>query len=208
MFTTSSSLHLIYLHGWEEHPTDSPVAAALRAELPNAKIHYMGYHPGGDVRATRVTAALQQLGALVDDPKLPPRVRLMGYSFGGLVAALFAAQRPERIAKVLLLAPAIDNIARNYPGEASTWRMPADYVADLRGYPARPKVVCPTTLVYGDLENDREGSAPTRYREWARAEPFERVVELPGVDHELAPLLQGETTPTFAELIADLMAVT
>jgi pimeloyl-ACP methyl ester carboxylesterase len=198
--------HFIYLHGWEEHPFDSPVPVGLRAALPKTKIHYIGYHPGGVVAATRVTATLQQLRNLLDDPATSPRVRLMGYSFGGLLAALLAMQRPERIAKMLLLAPAIDNIARNYSAEPAQWRMPAEYVEELRRYPARPKIVCPATLVYGDLENDREGSAPQRYREWARAEPFEQVYELPGVDHDFEPLLAGQTSPTFAELVAKLVA--
>ena len=46
---------------------------------------------------------------------------------GGLLAAILASQQPERIANVLLLAPAIDNFTRNYEGRSphdiGTWNV-------------------------------------------------------------------------------------
>jgi pimeloyl-ACP methyl ester carboxylesterase len=154
-----------------------------------------------------VDSALRDLSRHLNAPDTSRNVRLVGYSFGGLLAALLAERYFERIAKLLLFAPAIDNIARNYSGDPAQWQMPRDYVEELRKYPARPAIVCPTTLVYGDLDDDSGGSTPNRYRAWASEQPFAAVHELAGVDHDLEPwLTQGEPKPALAELVAALVA--
>jgi pimeloyl-ACP methyl ester carboxylesterase len=140
-------------------------------------------------------------------------VHVVGYSYGGLLAAWLAEKRPDLIANVLLLAPAIDNYARNYEGrDPESWRMPRDYVEELRSYPARPKIVRPTTLVHGLLDDDRGGSAPWRIREWAAEQPFRSVFLLPGVDHSLEPWLSASSwnndgsgdVPSFQKIVTEL----
>jgi pimeloyl-ACP methyl ester carboxylesterase len=137
----------------------------------------------------------------------------VGYSFGGLLGAILAAQRPDIIGNVLLLAPAIDNYARNYEGrDPAGWRMPRGYVEELRGYPARPDIVRPTTLVHGLLDVDGAGSAPWRVRRWQDEQPFRCVHFLDGVGHSLEPWLSAPArngdgrrdVPAFGQLVTDL----
>jgi esterase/lipase len=195
---------IIYLHGWGEDPLRSPVAKALQAALPNARIHLPSYHPRGARRETRVGLALRSLQAQIDDPATSLQIRVVGYSFGGLLAAIWGQKQPARIAKMLLLAPAIDNVERNYAGDSATWRMPMDYVEELRAYPSRPSIRRPTTLVHGRLDNDQGGSAPERIERWANEQAFTAVFLLPGVDHSLEPWLSSGVSPSFADLAREL----
>ena len=136
-------------------------------------------------------------------------IHLVGYSFGGLLAAILASQYPDRIVNLLLLAPAIDNFIRNYAARAPhEWPMPREYVEELRSYPARPQIVRPTTLVHGMLDHDRAGSAPWRIQQWAAEQPFRHVYFLDRVDHSLAGWLpaavsdsQPERSPTFIHVV-------
>ncbi len=137
----------------------------------------------------------------------------MGYSFGGLLGAILAARRPDIIGNVLLLAPAIDNYARNYERrDPASWCMPRRYVEELRAYPARPDIVRPTTLVHGKLDIDHDGSAPWRVRRWKEEQPFRHVYFLDGVDHSLEPWLSAPArtndtprdVPSFEQLVMEL----
>lgn len=197
---------IVYLHGWGEDPHHSPVANALRVALPNGRIHLPSYHPRGQCSATRVSQVLEGLQTLLDDPATSQSVRVVGYSFGGLLAAIWSELQPAKIAKMLLLAPAIDNVARNYAGESDSWRMPRDYVDELRSYPPRPRIHCPTILVHGRMDNDRGGSAPERIEQWAEEQLFSAVFLLAGVDHSLEPWLTCGTSPSFADLADELVS--
>jgi pimeloyl-ACP methyl ester carboxylesterase len=196
---------IMYLHGWGENPEVSPVIRSMRREMPTVRIHLPSYHPHGNPRATRIGAALAEINLVLDDSSTSPRVGLAGYSFGGLLAALLSLQRPDKIAKMLLLAPAIDNVARNYAGEPP-WRMPLEYVEELKTYPARPQIACPTTIVHGRLDNDLGGSAPERIERWAREQTFAAIHLLPGVDHSMEPWLTSGTSPPFGDLLRELVS--
>jgi pimeloyl-ACP methyl ester carboxylesterase len=197
---------IVYLHGWGENPEVSSVVKSLRRAMPRARIHLPGYHPSGNIRATRVGASLARIKSVLDSNSESTQVRLVGYSFGGLLAALLSLQWPDKVAKMLLLAPAIDNVARNYAGEPSTWRMPYEYVEELKSYPARPRIDCPTTLVHGRLDTDFGGSTPERIEQWAREQTFTAVHLLPGVDHSMEPWLSSGTSPSLGGLLRDLMS--
>jgi hypothetical protein len=94
--------------------------------------------------------------------------------------------------------------------------MPESYVQELQSYPARPRVVRPTTVVHGRLDADEGGSAPWRIEEWGADQPFQRVLLLPGVDHSLEPWLtaddianaepESQRIPTLNELVAELVS--
>ena len=59
--------------------------------------------PGGDQDAAFF---FRQLNALLDDQGIAEPVTVLGYSMGGAIATAFAAQHPERVERVVLLAPA------------------------------------------------------------------------------------------------------
>ena len=137
-------------------------------------------------------------------------IHLVGCSRGRL-----AEKRPDLIANVLLLAPAIDNFGAATEGRhPSSWHMPGDYVDELRSYPARPNIVRPTTLVHGWLDDDTRGSAPWRIREWAAEQSFRNVFMLAGVGHSLEPWLSAATwisdetshVPTLQQIVAELVS--
>jgi pimeloyl-ACP methyl ester carboxylesterase len=120
---------ILYLHGFgETNPECGPVAHALGIAAPTIRLHVPCYHPGGNVAATRIGDALKVFTTVVER-STSGKVHVVGYSFGGLLAAILAAMRPDIIANVLLLAPAIDNYARNYEGrDPASWHVPREYV--------------------------------------------------------------------------------
>ncbi len=181
---------ILFLHGFGQTERDStPQLKALRTALPCSSILAPTYHPGGSVEATRVSVALAGLSEHLKSAS-GRTTHLVGYSFGGLLCALLAERHPELVDRVLLLAPAIDNYARNYAGkDQADWQMPIDFAVDLSTYPERPSIKRPTTLVHGLLDNDHGGSAPWRIEEWAKQERFAAVHLLSGVDHSLEPWL-------------------
>jgi pimeloyl-ACP methyl ester carboxylesterase len=205
---------ILYLHGFGEMQpaTCCPVAWALRRALPAAVIEAPCYHPDGSVRETRLEAALLRCEQIIRGTD-SGHVHLVGYSFGGLLVSLLAWRRPELIESVLLLAPAIDNFDRNYAGRnPDQWRMPEEYVNELRSLPARPPIVRPTTLVHGTLEDDTGGAAIWRVKHWAAQERFDQVY-YPNLDHSLQPWLSmdhwidGEQEPpAFGDLARQLVA--
>ena len=152
----------IYLHGFGcTNPEHCRVGAAVRRALdqctaflkkkkPAQKIQWYApcYHPHGDYRQTRVLAFLRELRDRVmnnnmhDDNNQSQQLLLVGYSFGGYLAALFAMRHAHLCeqARLLLLAPAIDNYQRNYELRAH-WHMPTPFVHVLRDeLAARPHV--------------------------------------------------------------------
>jgi pimeloyl-ACP methyl ester carboxylesterase len=158
--------NILYLHGFGDFcPEKCAVTHALRTAAPKSKVLNPCYHPDRQVAATRISTTIIQCLTVIDQTH-SGIVHLVGYSFGGLLAAILANQHPDRIANVLLLAPAIDNFSRNYEKQdPRLWRMPVDYINELRRYPARPAIVRPTTLVHGKLDHDRAGAAPWRSRQ-------------------------------------------
>jgi pimeloyl-ACP methyl ester carboxylesterase len=71
----------------------------VRIDLPGS-----GLSPPDPVHDYRDERSLQLLRALLDDLGLP-RASLVGHSMGGRIAWTFAAQFPERIDKLVLVAP-------------------------------------------------------------------------------------------------------
>jgi pimeloyl-ACP methyl ester carboxylesterase len=71
----------------------------IRIDLPGS-----GLSPPDPAHDYRDERSLQTLTALLDQLGLP-RVSLVGHSMGGRIALTFAAQHPERIDKLVLVAP-------------------------------------------------------------------------------------------------------
>ncbi len=205
---------ILYLHGFgRTNPGGCPVAKALLMVVPGIWLHAPCYHPGGRIEATGIGDSLKELTSVITKDSTTGKVHLVGYSFGGLLGAILAAQRPDIIGNVLLLAPAIDNYARNYEGrDPARWRMPRRYVEELKEYPARPDIVRPTTLVHGLLDVDSAGSAPWRVQRWKEEQSFRSVYFLDGVDHYLEPWLsvpvripdRRSDVPAFKQLVREL----
>ncbi len=206
---------IIYLHGFGvSDPSRCHVAIALEAAIRSTLIHRPHYHPEGSVFETRLAHTLSECEDIIERSN-SSSVHLVGYSFGGLLAAILAERPIDKIGKVLLLAPAIDNYDRNYAhSEPRHWRMPVDYVEELRRFPARPSIVRPTTLVHGMLDGDKGGSHPRRIEEWGKVESFADIYLVDRTGHSLEPWLSannwindnGQRIPTFRRLIEQLLS--
>ena len=213
---TAHFMHdVLYLHGFgETNPECCPIVHALRIALPGSQVLSPCYHPGGRIAATRVVEAIKNFTRIIN-LSTSGKVHVVGYSFGGLLAGILAESQPDIIANMLLLAPAIDNFSRNYEGhDPPRWQMPRDYVEELKSYPARPRIVRPTTLVHGWLDDDNGGSAPWRIQEWAAEQSFRNVFMLSGVGHSLEPWLSAaswkndgsDNIPTFHQIVTELVS--
>ena len=99
---------LVYLHG----PWGLPPDRAFVAHLAEACTVYAPRHPGttpGDENAVHALRDWLDLivyyGELFERLQLAEPLTLVGHSFGGLVAAEFAAARPKSISKLALINP-------------------------------------------------------------------------------------------------------
>jgi len=97
---------VIYLHGFASSPHSSK-ATYLGQRLRERGVEFHApdlNHP--DFSTLTVTRMLEQTRALMDCSNEP--VTLFGSSLGGYVAVNAAAKWPDRVAKIVLLAPALD----------------------------------------------------------------------------------------------------
>ncbi|HWR52933.1 MAG TPA: alpha/beta hydrolase [Bryobacteraceae bacterium] len=123
-FSSGTGQNVLFVHGGPGFPATEPYAGfeALKNEL---RVHY--YDQRGSGKSTRpfdrftassYGANMKQLegtlgiGAQIADIERIRRIlgedklMLVGHSWGGLLAALYAAEFPERVAKLVLIAPA------------------------------------------------------------------------------------------------------
>jgi len=99
-------LMVIYLHGFASGITSSKatyLGQRLRARGVDVKTPDLNLP---DFSTLTVTRMLGQTGSLIDAAK--ERVTIIGSSLGAFVAVNAAVQRPDRIASLVLMAPALD----------------------------------------------------------------------------------------------------
>ena len=149
------------------------------------------------------------------------RLRLIGSSFGGWVAAAYAERYPERVDRLLLLSPALawqedqwERIVGGTP-ELDAWResgtrsfaMPSDgravtvpwrFARDTLSQSRLRSIRCPTCIVHGQY--DRE-VPPAVSRAFFLAHAARTRLVLPGDDHAVA-------APDTLTRIASLAAAT
>jgi len=140
-----------------------------------ARFHCPCYHPGGDVKATRIGEFLAQLRSLALSLPNARFSVIVGFSLGGLIAALFQEQYPELVGSVVLIAPSIDSYERKFRDvPKARWTMPAEYVEELARMPARPVIKVPATLLHGMSDFDGGVDMPARAKGWASQAKFEK----------------------------------
>lgn len=159
------------------------------------------YHPGGQVSATRLDDFLEEMKHVAETLPAGHFEAVIGFSVGGLLAALFQEQHPGLVKRVVLMAPAIDNFARNFANShPNQWFMPREYVEELRRMSSRPKIKVPALLIHGSLDDDNGGSALWRMQEWASEEQFHAIYFPESVGH--SPAIVGvDGSPSWSELV-------
>ena len=172
-------MRCIYLHGFASSP------ASAKALLFRARLAALGVElevPDQNQPDFRGLTVSRSLALLEDRIPAGERGVVFGSSFGGYVAALFATRHPERVAALVLLAPALNlaRLLRDRYGDAAldAWRRdgqvevdhpafgrPAalayDFQADAERWAEVPvDLRCPTVILHGvhDVEVPPAGS--------------------------------------------------
>jgi pimeloyl-ACP methyl ester carboxylesterase len=136
---------VVAIHGLT---TPSPVWETLAAELGATGYRVLVYDLFGrghsDAVPGRQDAAfhLRQLEDLLADQGLGDDLTVMGYSMGGAVATAFAAARPDRVRRLMLIAPTGIEVVQ---GRFETWtaRVPVlgDWLQAVAGAARMAKVI-------------------------------------------------------------------
>ena len=189
-----------YLHGFASSPL-STKAQQLRRMFSGfgMELHVPDLNLPS-FAALSPLAILRELEQRMGDPADAPW-RLIGSSFGGLLACEFARRHPERVESMVLLAPAFDLNARwteSLGAEAidawrddgtrpfasadgSTARVQWRLFEECAGLPARPEFGCPALIIHGDQD---EAVPVATSREVAAARSNVQLIELPS-DHRM-----------------------
>jgi uncharacterized protein len=143
-------MRAVYLHGFASSPASEK--AKLFAERFAAAGHDL-LVPDLNAPSFR-TLTLSRIVATVEGlVPMGTRAVIIGSSMGGYAAALFAARHPERVAAMVLMAPAFNLstlLERRYGGDAvDAWRRDGTATVD------HPNFETPQTLDYAFLEDAR-----------------------------------------------------
>jgi uncharacterized protein len=193
----------VYLHGFASSPQSGKAQFFLKRFEERGVALEIPRLDGGDFRGLTITGQLRVVEQAVGDG---PAV-LFGSSLGGYLAALFAAQHPEKVEKLVLMAPAFQFPtrwrARFTAHDLELWKqrgslpvfhygykkeMDLGYqiVEDAGRYEEEPEVTQPALVFHGV----RDEVVPVRISEdYARRHPN---VELRLFDsgHELTDVLE------------------
>lgn len=174
------------LHTWDAWTRDlATTRRVVRLDLPGHGL--TGPAPDGDYADAR---AHRLLVALLDSLRLD-RVTLVGHSMGGRLAWSFAAERPERVARLVLIAPdgfASPGFEYDRPAEVPAvlglmrWVLPAPLLrANLTPAYADPSRITEATFRrYQDLllaPGNRE-AALARLRQTVLTDPAPRLARI------------------------------
>ena len=183
------------LHGFGGDPDQPHIVAASEA-LANAGIAALrfAYREHQPPRMTLTSGLADAAGAirlLKAHPDVPERLGLVGFSFGGTVAAL-AAGRDSRIrAAVLAAAPA-------HFGDDPKWK-PLAEISRTRGR---------VLLVWGSRDSQVPFANAERYAAvLSQARVPNRIVTIEGADHDFAPAgPRAKMTEIVAEWLRETLA--
>lgn len=193
---------ILYLHGFASGPA-STKAQVFRARLGELGVGLEIPDLAPDFTHMTITSQL----AIVAPFLAREPVVLMGSSLGGYLAALVAAQQPERVRGLVLLAPAFgfaDRWEHRIGTEAyARWRRDGtmtvlhygldrelplciDLLDDARRYPAEPDPPCPTLVLAGR----RDEAVPLAAVEHFTAARTGRDLVVYDAGHELTDVLE------------------
>lgn len=160
----------VYLHGFASSP-QSRKAQFFRQRLAGKGVDLaIPDLAQGDFERLTITGQL----AVIDAVAANEGVTLFGSSLGGYLAALFAARHPERVRRLVLMAPAFRLAerwaARIGPDATSAWEATGTmnyfhygekrdaplhwhFLEDARAYEAYPAITQPTVIFHGSADD-------------------------------------------------------
>lgn len=149
---------VVWLGGFKSDMTGTKAAHlhdwAVRQEQAFVRFDYFGHGASsGDFRAGTITRWREDALAVIDELTGGPLI-LVGSSMGGWIATLAALARPDRVAGMVLIAPALDMT------EALMWRGMDDQIRTMiveTGEWARPSLYDPEPypITRGLIEDGR-----------------------------------------------------
>jgi proline iminopeptidase len=147
-FYEGEGRNVLFVHGYEISPVNTPVDA-LETLTDSFRFHY--YHRRGCGKSTRPIdtfpqdnyyenmimldnklgiaqqiADIERIRKILGDEKLI----LMGHSYGGFISSLYALEFPERVEKLILIAPA--NLFKLPQEEGGLYTVVGEYLSEER----------------------------------------------------------------------------
>ena len=190
------------LHGFGGDP-DQPHIVATCEALANAgvaalRFAYRDHRPPRMTLASGLADAAGAIRVLKAHPDVPERLGVVGFSFGGTVAALVAGRDSRVRAAVLAAAPAVAGPNFTAWSNDGQWKP----VAELSRTRAR------VLLVWGSRDTEVSSENAERYAAvLSQARVPNRVVTIEGGDHDFAPAAaRARMTETVAEWMRDNLA--
>ena len=181
----------VVLHGFGGHP-DQPHIVTTCATLADSGVAALrfAYRDHQPPRMTLDSALADAAGAvrlLKAHPEIPEKLGVVGFSFGGAVAAI-AAGRDSRIrAAVLAAAPAMGAPTSGADTRGTKWKP----VAELSRTRAR------VLLIWGSRDDQVPIENAERYRAvLSQARVTNRLVTIEGGDHDFQPAAARERMAT------------
>lgn len=180
---------LLLLHGiWDRWESWQPVMPSLAQDyhliVPELRGHGRSDHPAGGVESYRLADYAADLVGLLDALGIA-RVSIVGHSLGARIAALLAAEQPERVRAVVLEDPPV----RLGPSAASIFSLLLE---------AKNKSEAETYALVQDAYWQRGEDEWRRITDWLRGTadgPFEAIIAAAGPGSELFPTLARISCP-------------
>ena len=183
------------LHGFGGHPDQPHIVATCNAlataGIAALRFAFRDHEPPRMTLASALADAAGAIRVLKAHPDVPERLGVVGFSFGGTVAALVAGRDSRIRAAVLGAAPA-------QFGHEPKWKP----VAELSRTRAR------VLLVWGSRDSEVAFENAERYAAvLSQARVPNRIVTIEGADHDFGPAgPRSKMTQTVAEWMGEALA--
>jgi dienelactone hydrolase len=183
------------LHGFGGHPDQPHIVATCEAlasvGVAALRFAYRDHQPPRMTLTTALADAAGAIRVLKAHPNVPERLGVVGFSFGGTVAALVAGRDSRVRAAVLAAAPV-------QLGDDAKWKP----LAELSRTRAR------VLLVWGSRDSQVPFENAERYAAvLSQARVPNRIVTIEGGDHDFAPAgPRAEMTETVADWLRETLA--
>jgi dienelactone hydrolase len=183
------------LHGFGGHPDQPHIVATCealsKAGIAALRFAYRNSQPPRMTLASGLADAAGAIRVLKAHPSIPERLGVVGFSFGGAVAALVAGRDSRIRAAALAAAPA------RFDGDAK-WKPAAELSR------TRARVL----LVWGSRDNEVPFENAERYAAvLSQARVPNKIVTIDGGDHDFAPAApRAMMAKTIAEWIHETLA--
>ena len=190
------------LHGFGGHP-DQPHIVAIcdalaRAGVAALRFAYRDHQPPRMTLESGLADAAGAVRLLKAHPDVPERLGVVGFSFGGTVAALVAGRDSRIRAAVLAAAPAVAGPKFAAWSNEGKWKP----LAELSRTRAR------VLLVWGSRDDQVPFEDAERYAAvLSQARVPNRIVTIEGGDHDFAPAgPRAKMAETVAEWLRETLA--